>query len=79
MSKKDAKKLALCTLIGSSRLLETTKIDPETLKKNVTSPGGTTEAGLKILESKELGLYSLLDLTIEKAKKRALDLNTIAE
>ena len=45
------------------------------LKKNVTSPGGTTEAGLEILESMETGLYPLLDLTIKNAKKRALDLN----
>ena len=75
LSNKDAKNLVVTTLIGSSRLLELSKIDAETLKKNVTSPGGTTEAGLKILESTKTGLYPLLDLTIKKAKNRASDLN----
>ena len=72
---QDSKTLALETLIGSAKLLELSKMDPEILKKNVTSPGGTTEAGLEILESMETGLYPLLDLTIKNAKKRALDLN----
>ena len=72
---KDAKTLALETLIGSAKLLEVSKMDAEILKKNVTSPGGTTEAGLEVLESLETGLYPLLDLTIKNAKKRALDLN----
>ena len=72
---KDAKTLALETLIGSAKLLEVSKMDAEILKKNVTSPGGTTEAGLEVLESLETGLYPLLDLTIKNAIKRALDLN----
>ena len=72
---QDSKTLALETLIGSAKLLELSKMDPEILKKNVTSPGGTTEAGLEILESMETGLYPLLDLTNKNEKKRALDLN----
>jgi pyrroline-5-carboxylate reductase len=75
LSIKDAKTLALQTLIGSSRLLEFSSIDAETLKKNVTSPGGTTEAGLLILESIDNGLYPLLEATIKNAKNRAIELN----
>ena len=75
LQEQDARTLALETLIGSSRLLEVSNIDSEKLKKNVTSPGGTTEAGLEILESMEIGLYPLLNSTIKNAKKRALDLN----
>lgn len=75
LQEQDARTLALETLIGSSRLLEVSNIDPEKLKKNVTSPGGTTEAGLQILESMEIGLYPLLNSTIKNAKKRALALN----
>lgn len=75
LQEQDARTLALETLIGSSRLLEVSNIDAEKLKKNVTSPGGTTEAGLEILESMEIGLYPLLNSTIKNAKKRALDLN----
>ena len=72
---KDAKTLARETLIGSARLIETSDIDTKTLKDNVTSPGGTTEAGLQVLESETNGLYPLLKLTIKKAIKRAKELN----
>ena len=51
-------------------------INPKVLKENVTSPGGTTEAGLEILESKDYGLYDLLSRTVDAAKNRALYLNS---
>ena len=73
---KDSKTLARETLIGSARLIETSNVDPKTLKKNVTSPGGTTEAGLLVLESKKNGLYPLLNSTINNAIKRAKELNS---
>ena len=75
LSQKDAKSLALETVIGSARLLEISNIDPKVLKENVTSPGGTTEAGLEILASNHYGLSNLLQKTILAAKKRASDLN----
>ena len=46
---------------------------PEQLRKNVTSPGGTTEAALQVLNS-ESGLQKLLDASIEKAIGRAREL-----
>ena len=73
---KDSKTLARETLIGSAKLIETLNVDPKTLKKNVTSPGGTTEAGLLVLESKKNGLYPLLNSTINNAIKRAKELNS---
>ena len=76
LSRNDAKILALETIIGSARLLEISNIDPKILKENVTSPGGTTEAGLEILASKDYGLYNLLEKTVRAAKKRANDLNS---
>ena len=76
LSQKDAKALALETVIGSARLLEMSNIDPKVLKKNVTSAGGTTEAGLEILASNNYGLYNLLEKTIINAKKRASELNS---
>lgn len=76
LSIKDAKTLAKETLIGSARLVETSNDDPKTLKENVTSPGGTTEAGLLVLESKINGLYPLLTSTINSAVKRAKELNS---
>ncbi len=75
LTKKDAKTLARETLIGSARLIETSNEDPKILKENVTSPGGTTEAGLLVLESKKNGLYALLKSTINNALTRAKELN----
>ena len=76
LSVKDAKIIARETLVGSTRLIETSNIDPKSLKKNVSSPGGTTEAGLLVLESKKNGLYPLLKSTINNAIKRAKKLNS---
>ena len=44
-----ALQLARETLIGAAKLLEDSPDTPETLRKNVTSKGGTTEAALDIL------------------------------
>ena len=76
LSEDSAKMLALETLIGSSKLLEISNIEPKTLRQNVTSPGGTTEAGLKTLASSKNGLFDLLNSTISAAKQRAIELNS---
>lgn len=46
-----AKELIVQTLLGAAEMLSTTTKKPQQLRKEVTSPGGTTEAGLKILEA----------------------------
>jgi len=44
-----ATKLARQTIIGAAKLLETSDEGPDTLRKNVTSPNGTTQAALDVL------------------------------
>lgn len=46
----DARELIVQTLEGAAAMLKTTKEEPSTLRVNVTSPGGTTAAGLSALE-----------------------------
>ena len=48
--------------------------DVISLRQNVTSPGGTTEAALKILMNKEKGLKVLLKKTVLNAINRANEL-----
>jgi pyrroline-5-carboxylate reductase len=43
------------------------------LRRNVTSPGGTTAAALAVLMA-ENGMQPLFDVAIEAARKRAEDL-----
>ncbi len=47
---KDAERLTLETLKGAIKLMEESQKSPEELRRKVTSPGGTTEAALKIME-----------------------------
>jgi pyrroline-5-carboxylate reductase len=46
-----ATRLATATLLGSARLLAEGPEGPESLRAAVTSPGGTTAAGLRVLEA----------------------------
>ena len=67
-----AEKLAAQTMLGSARLCLTGKQHPAQLKNMVTSPGGTTAAGLKVLE--EGKIRATLMAAVEAAAKRAKEL-----
>lgn len=49
-----AKELIVQTLIGAAGMVSKSRKPPKQLRKEVTSPGGTTEAGLKILKEHEV-------------------------
>jgi pyrroline-5-carboxylate reductase len=49
-----AKKLAVQTVYGAAKLLVESGEDPESLRRKVTSPGGTTEAALKVMSERKL-------------------------
>jgi pyrroline-5-carboxylate reductase len=71
LSRTDATELAIQTALGTARLLDT-GMSPENLRQMVTSPGGTTAAGLKVFEEK--GLKPLVFEALFAAKNRAEEL-----
>ncbi|PLR76408.1 pyrroline-5-carboxylate reductase [Bacillus sp. V3-13] len=46
-----AKELIIQTLLGAAGMLDSSNKAPKQLRQDVTSPGGTTEAGIKVLEA----------------------------
>ncbi len=50
-----AKQLIIQTMLGTAEMLQHSSKSPATLRQEVTSPGGTTEAGLKVLEANQVG------------------------
>lgn len=66
--------LARQTVIGAAALLEASGEDARTLRRNVTSPMGTTEAALEILMA-ENGLGDLMRRAIRAATRRGRELS----
>jgi pyrroline-5-carboxylate reductase len=73
LSPKDAARLARSTVIGAAVLLARPGADPTELRRQVTSPGGTTEAALNVLLG-EQGLPSLMREAVGKAVRRSKEL-----
>lgn len=67
-------KLARATVIGAGHLAEGAEDSAEQLRKNVTSPGGTTAAALGVLMDEENGFPPLLRRAIEAAAQRSREL-----
>jgi pyrroline-5-carboxylate reductase len=67
-----ANQLALQTVLGTTQLLQESKMHPAELKDRVTSPGGTTIAGLAKLE--QAGFRSALIEAVKAAALRSQEL-----
>jgi pyrroline-5-carboxylate reductase len=61
------------TLIGASRMIQESGMTPEQLVQQVVSKGGTTEAGLQVLENSSL--QQILRQTIRAASQRSEELS----
>ena len=71
LNRNDAAELAVQTALGTAKLLDT-GMSTENLRQMVTSPGGTTAAGLKVFEEK--GLKPIVFEALSAAKNRAEEL-----
>ena len=70
-----ANKISQQIIIGSGKLVKDSGIDPKELRENVTSPNGTTEAGLKVLADNKTGLLDKLKQAIMEAKNRSIEIS----
>lgn len=73
LSPELATRLARETVAGSGELLHRSELSSETLRKNVTSPGGTTAAALEVLMGPG-GFQPLLTRAVAAATKRSREL-----
>lgn len=69
-----AMRLAIATVAGAGALAEVSPESPEQLRINVTSPAGTTEAGLRVLMHPETGFPGLLRRAVAAAAARGREL-----
>ncbi|MSU89694.1 pyrroline-5-carboxylate reductase [Rhodobacteraceae bacterium 2CG4] len=70
-----ALQLARATVAGAGALATAPGAeDPATLRRNVTSPNGTTAAGLEVLMDERAGLPPLIRATVAAATRRSREL-----
>jgi pyrroline-5-carboxylate reductase len=69
-----AARLARATVAGSGELARQSDEPADQLRRNVTSPGGTTEAALSVLMADEDGLQQLMTRALDAATRRSREL-----
>ena len=67
--------LARQTVAGAGELLYQSSEEPAVLRKNVTSPGGTTAAALEVLMAEPNSMSDLLEKAVLSAKQRSEELS----
>lgn len=72
LSKEIVRKLMVQTIAGAAAMVEQVKEDPSELRRKVTSPNGTTEAGIKALESHHFA--EAVEACIKSAEARSREL-----
>ena len=73
MNSESARKLALQTALGASRLASLSSEDTATLRKNVTSPGGTTEQAIQAFEAADI--RGIVAQATQAAARRSVELS----
>jgi len=77
LSAEQARKLTVQTVLGAASMVQTTGEAPEALRKKVTSPNGTTQAALEVLEQHQVG--DGVKRAIARAAERAAELGADIE
>lgn len=72
LTPEQASKLAKKTASGAAKMLLNSNEDPQSLRRKVTSPGGTTQAAITLMEAR--GLPQIIVDAIKAAEKRGKEL-----
>ncbi|GGM43220.1 pyrroline-5-carboxylate reductase [Paraliobacillus quinghaiensis] len=72
LNQVDAKELIYQTILGAAEMLKQTDDEPALLRKKITSPGGTTERGIKTLE--EHSVKEAIEAAVYQASNRSKEL-----
>ena len=72
LKREIATQLVLQTAVGSTKMCNASDQSPSQLRENVTSPGGTTERALQVLDENDV--RPTLVLAVSEAFKRAQEL-----
>jgi len=72
-----AKRLVMKTALGSAKMLYVLKEDPSLLRARVTSKGGTTEAAIKVFESKNV--KKIVKDAAKRAARRSKELSSLGK
>lgn len=75
LEKQTAKQLIIQTLLGAAEMLTKSDKEPSQLRFEVTSPGGTTEAGISVLE--QHGVKSAFISCIKEATAQSKKLGSL--
>ena len=67
-----ARTLTLKTAYGAALMANESDVAPAQLRRNVTSPGGTTEAAISVLE--DGGCRALITAALQRAERRSAEL-----
>ena len=63
----------MATVEGASALAAASGVEPAELARRVASPGGTTEAGLKVMDAAD-AMLNLAEATLRAAAQRGAEM-----
>lgn len=72
LTRQEATELTVQTVVGAAEMVRTTGEEPAELRRKVTSPGGTTEAALKVMA--DYKLQEAVTKAVTRAAERAAEL-----
>ena len=77
LSYDEAFKLVKHTIDGAGSLIVNSSLQPQKLRENVTSPGGTTHEALAVMMNKDNGLPKIFSAAIKAAAQRSKELSKV--